>query len=972
MAMFLGLLAVVAALLMQMSVLGRAAARFSTDEASAELLARSGIEYAVARLSRDWDRPRIRTPRNAAEDWACRDAPGTPIERVRNPSYNLCIPGGGSDRYVETSFPGDVGYGRYDPADGFAGADDRDGNGTYTGWSGRIARGVGSHRSTFVLQVEDESGKLNVNGGVPGAGRVVGWNGQLVRVLNALGSQPEIGYAPVAGAGLGDWIFNHRPGDGYTDAGLRLTVEQAYRSRGALPRDLSPYLTIRSWIDAKVVRPNARAAEATAGTFVAISDIKAARSPLTLESGGRPPVHLNSAPRPVVAALLTGLSGISCSNPYNTASYTLTPAHAAAIADQIVAFRDGRDPGGWYASVGLSPGPFRSWPEFSAFCDALLPWTITGLEGSLLQQWYGGGNQCGADLLKANFDPNTALNKHVPDQIEWRWIDKSDLLAWSTEGSLHPTGAFRISSLGRLRDRVGAVLAEARVSALVDMFGMVRETTQADFVRGRRLSDAPRYLSPSTRTVERSAGAALGWGGAPGTGLAAMTYPCAMPAVEAGRAANFDGSILLATTERFPTAYGGVPYAFLHRFDDAWTADTGGSPACIAGPGGALRQDDVAQSVWPSPPALQGTFLPDGAFLDWFRAPAYAGSGNLPARGHRGVVSFWAKTGGGGGAGGAGMDYACAMTAFRGDHPATLTQAMLVGFQNTGPNSGRWMMLLEMRKDPNDPDVECGATGSYAANLPGCRWRLVTAFWDIDNGVVSRDLSLHSHGYPSSSQIRNYATSFLAGAREDPVDVSNPIVLGVHPELNDYQATHANQVVIDEFAVCDYAADPAAAQDAAANWAGETYSDGRYYKGNDAKFLSASVDPSPGRTDALRRIYWTAYLPREDRKERGSGGISGWFNRVLDPTLTNARVSVRLLDQDGLPRVPPEPPVVQGVLMRRVLPGPFRYEVTFEPTWSWTDPVRDSSPVLESPVFDDITFCWQPPEGFRWFGWEEG
>ncbi|MBI4230001.1 MAG: hypothetical protein HY608_04115 [Planctomycetes bacterium] len=1034
-ASLLTLLALLGMVMVRLTTAGREMTRTHVERSRAALLAASGLESAMARLYVSWAAPVVRTASNQREDWSYRDDATVSLERAHNPSYAAGEPYEDvtADGRYESSAPS---------ADGFTpSVHDRNGDGRHTGFSGRLRGALASYGDTFALRIDDESAKINVNGGLldainrdafdtagvipdhrdpyvasPSPGTGIGWNHALARILDVLGLVRETdadgdGVVDPSEDWNGNGTFDPAP-IGIPDLGRKVIENRplgGYRSIRALQQalgtavDLSPYLTVASWSDGKVVHPVAYDEDANEngaldagedtngngaldrqpalGDLGAMSDVLRARAALDLEVGGRPPVNLNTASRPVLVALLQDLRGGSWQEPIKSLTYRITPAVAARVAGAVWEFREGRDSGGWFAAAGLTPGQFRTWGEFGAFCDSLAPWAISGLNAGGSRSTWGGGNQSGADLLKANFDPNTALNKGMPDQLMWRWIDKSDLIAGSTEGSLGPTGMFRVTSLGRIADRFGAVRAERQVEATSELFRIARQTTQEDFVGGRTLADAPRYLSLAT-TGEPTTGAGASWLGG-GTGLAAVTYPCPMTALP-GRAARFDGSISLATRELEPVhPFGGpLPVTFWHRFDDSWDADAGGSLGRTSTSSGMLvsadaRLDgDVTRSTWPAPPGEPNTLLPDGAYVQWGRAPTYAAPLNLPNGGRHAVVGFWIKIAGEGNHGLSGL---YARMAFVCNHPVPGegTHNMMIGYVRPfgvfgicGETAAR---ALDDEMDGFLNEVSKGRKfdlDPYNRMLmPGARWELVTTHWDLDSVPVTPAESLEvflsgSRGDPAASYNAarvgtggGYPGDFrdVAASAEDLAVSGGVFALG--GSYTDPRGLGANHV-IDEFAVCDFGAAPGPALNAATAWHADRYVAGRYYKGDDGKFLSTVLAPEGGGAEVrLLAAHWTGHLPGDRRQEFvlansvGGGVPASGAPRVVDATLQNAALGVDLMEEDGTTLVRP---LAQGgaISLRR---SRFRYRVTFRSNLA--DSINQ--PVLESPVFDDITFLYQ-------------
>jgi hypothetical protein len=828
------------------------------------------------------------------------------------------------------------------------------------GYSGALVGDRMLNGNTYALKVEDESAKINVNGGFLDAlncdaasGDAIpdhrdpdvrpdpadpkdtglGWNFQLARILNILGNQPEVGLPT-----LGTDVLTNRPLGGYRSL-------RDLAGRIGTSKDLSPWLTVSSWVDAGVVHPNAYLGQVAGGT--APNDVKKGRRPLDLEQGGRPAVNLNAAERSVLVALIQGLKGTSWQDVTQPRTYEIPAPMAGAIADALLAARRAR--------------PFASWGEFSAFCDGLVPAVIRDMSPGAS---YGGGNLCGADLLKANFDPNTGCSEQAYDQIRWRWLDKADLLAWSTEGDLAPTGSFTLACAGRVLGRDGRLLAEAVRTASVEAFSLLRQTSQRDFVGGRTLADLPRYLSLAStgeRTTGISAGSAAWWGGPPGPGLAVVTYPCP-PTALPGQAADFDGAVGLATVELEPVDPPGGTLKFLHHFDDGWDADVGSPGALMPGGYDASLQHDVGTGVWPVPPREPNTLYPDGIHVQPGRVPSYAAYGNLPTQTSDswGVVGYWVKPvylkpd----------MDFTCVRD---------VTQALAIGrgIDAMGSCEELWGTLAENCVSRFDRARE----RVYARRLdpvrPSVRWNLVTALWNTGATTLGEDVRLTLAG------ARGPGWEILAySSYGHPFDqaLKEPLVIpGLRFALGDYEPFGAGSGnhVLDELAICDFGSIPSTAKSSSDAWAADRYRDGRYYKGNDGAFLSVPLSPDAGRAGHLLGVRWTVHLPRESRQEilvwdEGPLPDSG-RSRVLDPSLQEACIGIDLMDGSGSAVL--RPGLAPGVPVGP-MPARFRYRVTFKPTPGWTPSERLNQPVLETPFFDDITFAWQPMSGPRILAWE--
>ncbi|GEM_PF-484729 len=1017
----LGVMAVLTVCFLTMARMERKASDRRVNATRALLLARSGMEDVLARLNAGQD-PLDAVSRYAGEDW---DNNGTlNLDEPANEVFGR----GNLDR--ETCPVAQAMRPSFFVRNG-ATPSLLDVDGRRRGLSGRLTPASAKTALTYATKVEDESGKINVNGGFLDTGNRDasfgdaipdfrdpwiqataaqdlgrGWNGQLVRILNLLGSQTEVGIAT-----LGTKVLASRPLGGYR------SVRQLQALIGTA-KDLSPWLTTRSWVDRKVVRPNTPAGAASQN---AVSDLKMLRPALKLDETGRPPVNLNAAARPVLLSLVQDLSGtyFFFNDPasYPAIPYTISPPTAVSVVTQILARRQVR--------------LFSDWGDFGAACDVMVPTAITGMNPGA----QGGRNLCGADLLKANFDPNTKLNKESPDQLMWRWIDKSDLTVWSTEGCFHPTGVFRISCQGRVTDLAGRVLAQAEAVSSVEAFRLLRQTTQKDFVASRTLTPPagePRYLSLAPAVMGDPAlplqgygatASALWWGGTPpptGQGLAAMTYPCPVTALP-GNAAEFDGSIALATVEMRTVHPASGTLKFLQHFDDSWNAETvsGGTPAQRlfggTGPDGKL-QNDLTASVWPDPalplPARQpNTLLPDGMSQQSSRSPCYQARTNIPGTqagevtpSTHGALGYWIKSF----QPFRQIEFCCVRTKFTGDTQAIVTGRRLMGF----PYGEQFGMLVEsaaVLSDAPNPsplppfmerqhkawrqdDPQLPPLTSHKLLLPGGRWEMVTGAWDSDRLDPSQDVLYRLDALRPTTSQDNVAPTYppytLTVSEELLPDTSAYLAMGEVRSMTLLQTSARHGAVLDEFAICDFGDDDSTAVPAepfqrALRWKDLRWRAGRYYKEGNAAFTSAVLSPLAGRKAVLLRARWTQYLPNEPRKEIRSNAQfspdppSSGQDRLIDPRLNGTgdlapRLDLELLDATGpLPAV--LQPLTQGAAIGRTLDA-FRYRVTFRVT-----PVNPANgaadilnqPVLETPVLDDITFEWQSDAGPRILGWGE-
>jgi len=880
----LGILVVLAASFVTMAHLERQASQRRLHAVRALLVARSGLEDALARLSTGQDPGRL-------EGATFRDGASCSL-RVEDESAKINVNGG------------------------FLDASDRD--------RGGLGDGVPDYRDREVRRYAPSAAND------PGWG----WNYQLYRILGLLGQEPELGLPT-----LGTDVLARRPLGGYR------SIAQLQELIG-VTTDLSPWLTTSSWIDRKVVQPTGKADFFPPSTWYgsnSMNETKKYRLPLAVDAAGRPPVNLNAAPRPVLRALLAELTGFNFYNPSSPVPVLLTDRAAVElIADRMIQRR--------------SAAPWTDWADFSAFCDTL-PALLGGVPSTAAFRIYL------PDLMKANFDSNTALSKDLPDQIKFRFVDKSDLRVWSTEGCLEPSGVFRISSLGRVLDAGGRLLARRELSMTARVWDLLRQTTQKDFLAGRPLALCH---SLSTGLVP-STGAGASWRTWTGNGLATLSYPHP-PTVPPAQAADFDGWLGLATLEdRVSMPPGAVRLGFLHHFDDSWTADSAVAPGRVPGSSDTDLQVTLTSGTWPSNGSEPNSFRPDGLHVQQGRSPGYSvlnfpsATSNLLYPGasfNHAVVSLWVKP--------TLPKYSLHFSLMKGTLPGT--QIFQMGL--TDYISGAWGTFLENRTEQLvDPERAAWVRRpDQPLRAPLLRWALESAYFDTDEAPGDElhfDLRSVYPPFSRDPDDAKYATPFDRALSEDllaydwTTRVPGRFVIG-NLDLGRNGNTRANNnmanAVIDEVVICDFGNDGPAAKGLMARMASDRFADGRYYKENDGLFLSDRLVPG-GESSRLLWAQWTAYLPREVRKE-----ISGstTVDRLQDPSLAGADVALDLLDPDGTFTSPGRRLSPRGSLAHK---GPFRYRVLFRPTPDWSSPQRENQPVLETPFLDDVTFAWQPALG---------
>jgi hypothetical protein len=584
----LAMLALLATTFAMLQATERQVSRNYLDTVRAKLLAQSGVEDATSRLQalfpfRAFDAPA--SWRYWGDDLTETVGPGTvPLEQARNPSFAYETDPGVQNPLDTNVAPLTLSI-EGQPR-GFSGAMD---SGTY-----------GRYGDHYALRVSDLSGRIFVNDGLDGDGSTglgpVSEN--LKRILNVL--HDVLALPPIAGQKLGEAILANRPSGGYRDSQDLL---RAVANDVLLYNRFRNFVTTHAWVDRNVANPVPLSQalvdyEKTQGNWMpyhyarnrgglyrlgkskdatglvtssglntcppvvptqAPSGMASAclygldtLNPQWIEIAARAPVNVNTAPREVLIALLTGLKGFFVAdrrrnNPrwkgaghgaYAVKS-TFSPAGtegdeygylaqtlpidgplAGKIAEHLMACRQAR------STLGVAPpfdysnasvwfrGSFRTWRQFNAFADNLATigllqdsrplWhDFTESNSSIDSTGYGPlvastiqrrrAERAIADVLKANFNPNLHLNELNPDENLWTIVDKTDLVVNSTEFTFLPTGCFEVESLGRVvqpddGDNCLAVdnrlVAKAKVTAVLKLYDLYRETTQRQFYAG--------------------------------------------------------------------------------------------------------------------------------------------------------------------------------------------------------------------------------------------------------------------------------------------------------------------------------------------------------------------------------------------------------------------------------------------------------------------------------------------------------
>ncbi|MBI4616019.1 MAG: hypothetical protein HY720_20550 [Planctomycetes bacterium] len=219
----------------------------------------------------------------------------------------------------------------------------------------------------------------------------------------------------------------------------------------------------------------------------------------------RAPVNLNRADRLLLAAVFMGIraeyryfdqANASASGTWKLDGVAeIDKTTALRLADEIIAYREGRASGDYRQATHEVTNPYDDWDEFESF--------LYGLAASNKVSKFGGKE---ADLVLANASPNPRLGKFNPDVYRryrpaspnfdsipvndpktgqpWRWsanrvwVDKSDLRRYTTEFCLQSPGVYEIDSIGRVVMANLDTKASHRIRTVVRLGQELRFRTQ--------------------------------------------------------------------------------------------------------------------------------------------------------------------------------------------------------------------------------------------------------------------------------------------------------------------------------------------------------------------------------------------------------------------------------------------------------------------------------------------------------------
>ena len=450
----LGLLAVMAIAFASRTALERQAAANLVEQARAQAVAEGGLHWAVAQL----------------QGQALRKATDGPVERWYFPP--------GTDLATSTTPPS--------------------WNSAFTGPLAAVAATRNLRKSShlggeyveegdhFLLKVFDTAGQLNVNG----------QQLAMAEMLNVLGLEIQAapggpGIDPIGGAG--DAIIAYRDGLPNSTFESKSQVLDAIRTIAADETDaldrfaaLRDYVAVHGWR-----QTSSSASEVSPDTVVP-------RDGYDLEARGRFPININSAPAPVLVAMMAGVGG---------RPMTVTTPGSASLAGSVAGVNSIPGLGASYAELARTPQasapsvdlatartvaaaliaarttPFETFAQLDAFlAQQVATLTLTPPQAS---------------VLFSSMLASPIIDDHNPDMVlRNRIVQKSDLFyepqsgtsastilgaAGATEACFSSMGYYEIQSIGRVCTEDGIIQAEAEVRSAVKIFDVVRHTTERDF-----------------------------------------------------------------------------------------------------------------------------------------------------------------------------------------------------------------------------------------------------------------------------------------------------------------------------------------------------------------------------------------------------------------------------------------------------------------------------------------------------------
>lgn len=1020
-----GVLAVLGMAFVAMAQMERQSSRRRMDASRALCLARSGMEEGLARFAAGQD-PDAPGTRYGGENW---DGSADGLLSTYEATQEVYRPAGvGSRADLESCPPSHAMrpsfFARIGPTSNPA---TRRVDGRDRGWTGSMD-GDWSLRMT--------GGGFHVNGGDPAVisdpSATSDQNTSLRRMLGVLAEalDREDGLddgLPVDQAD-GEALVAARPPAGWRS--LLEIRDLALAGSPAKLNALAPYLALHAWVDRKVIEPNARAAYVGSAPpswdrlkLEGYAGVKPDFVKIAGRVVGRAPVSLSWARtrRPALIALLGGLKGMyvnECeADPGRIGrvdsveivlDWSLGTDECRDVADRILA----------------STSELGTWAQWNAFCETL--------------PLAGGQDDAAAakrDLLKANFNPNSDLNKFNPGPTMWRAVDKMDLLVHSTEWSLGGAGGIRLACTGRVCRPDGSLLAQRTLEAEVAGPARIRLTTQREFAAGdlgdlETAGDETALRVPGASTpyisVSRSGDLVRTWGhrlsGLESMGASLQTYP--EPCVDAGsglsqNVADYDGHLQLATVETADTDLWGVDGALgglrmLGRFTTGLDLDF---PVAVTNVEDAAQVTRAELSNGLLDSVKTNTLYPDGNYSESGKVSSYADAAYID--GFHGVLSFWmrnnyarigAVTGGTGNRRGhrfikwtnraiaAGVGHISRKQFFAvvdfSAAPGPTPQTFAAG----EPNSRMRQIVAFFEQGHHSGDASEHMFPTAFKTFRRGEWNLVTVAYDLhgflrdERGETIRDAGVLP-GELGQADVYGDAPALLDPTYVSSLTLELPggnehrLILGNHGGFGDFCTPGIGggaDTTFDELAVYDFGGGevagavctPATPEELAAPsiLALNRFRTGRYYKG--AVHVPVSPSPSVVRNEAPSWVSAPVSLP-----------VGTWLRRVdwtwMGPeALPDDCAVMELVDPAGTQYLWAPAQSRSALTNQWAVPpaswtvnrapgGAFRIRAVF---WRKraSPTVDENIPILDSPALDDITLEYDLPEGRRLLAWGAG
>jgi len=478
-----------------------------TDGVRARMLARAGIERAVAELQR--------LAGNRHYSWPAEDNWAYSADSGADTPADLATAGARLDLHSTLN-----------PSFAMTDPEGRELYGSPLVYSGVLGESYEDAVDVYKLKILDTARMVNLNHPDPVAAKRM-----LKNLLRSIG---PLGLSAADALTVANRTVDARQANGFDGkAEIRATLVDDPVGPNITPEQWRVYVrdrvTVYGWVDESVVRPWALNC---GSTDVAPYAEPAEDAERQLRPLPRAPVNLNTASVEVLTAVLAELKAVAP----RYGVFEIPYSAANQLAQAIVTRRTGT-------------GPFRTWVEFEAFldsaaCDAAFGSASytpapaqspiaapTNATSAVITQYTGdsGGqqiwwqserptngnsptrraldtrNQGCRDLVKAMLNPNTMVSKlgngpnhggghdgtasrnPVP-----RLVDKSDIVSLTTEGCFDAMGIFEITSIGMILkedEKAGAadmkLLAAQTEAKVLQVYDVLRLTTQEEFERHR-------------------------------------------------------------------------------------------------------------------------------------------------------------------------------------------------------------------------------------------------------------------------------------------------------------------------------------------------------------------------------------------------------------------------------------------------------------------------------------------------------